>query len=272
MNYLNPDHEFFWLIGVLIVALIAESFVPWRRELRRDYARMLRNASMLFYAALMLSFLPMLASYGAAVAAETREFGLLNFVVAPFWIKVTITVLLIDLLFYAQHRVLHQWYFLWRTHRTHHSDIHVDATTALRFHPLEVLFRAITQAGVITLLGLPPEGVLVSYIVHAFTNTLTHTNVDAPKKLEHLVSTVFVTPRVHRLHHSIAPEHLHKNFGTMLTIWDRLFGTYVSADALKIDAQFGLEGPENLARETFGALVMDPFRKPTGAAIPGEDK
>lgn len=271
MNYLNPDYEIFWLIGVLIVALIVERLAPWRRQSRADYARMLRNASMLFYAMIMLSFLPALASYGAAVAAEVSGFGLLNLVEAPLWVKVVIAILAIDFLFYVQHRILHQWYFLWRTHRTHHSDIHVDATTALRFHPLEVLFRAITEAGLVLLLGLPPVGVIASYGVHAFSNMLTHTNVFVPERIERFVSILFVTPRVHRLHHSTAPQHLHKNFGTMLSLWDRMFGTFVPSDALRVDTRFGLDGPESIGEETFGSLVLDPLRKPVGASIPGEE-
>lgn len=272
MDDLNADYEIFWLIGVLVAALIVESFAPWRREARRDYARMLRNASMLVYAMIMLSLLPALASFGAAVAAEAQGVGLMNVVSAPLWVKIAVTILMIDFLFYIQHRMLHQWYFLWRTHRTHHADIHVDATTALRFHPLEVLFRAVTEAGVVILLGLPPEGVLASYAVHAFANTLTHANINAPQRLERIVSVIFVTPRVHRLHHSTAPEHLHKNFGTMLTVWDRLLGTYTPLSALKNDARFGLEGPENIGDETFGALVLDPFRTPEDAAIPSESR
>ena len=267
---LNADYEIFWLFGVLVSALIVEGFAPWRREVRRDYARMLRNASMLFYATIMLSLLPALASFGAAVAAEAQGVGLMNLFSAPLWVKIIVAILMIDFLFYVQHRMLHQWYFLWRTHRTHHSDIHIDATTALRFHPLEVLFRAVTEAGFVMLMGLPPEGVLASYAVHAFANTLTHANIHAPQRVERIASLVFVTPRVHRLHHSTAPEHLHKNFGTTLTAWDRLFGTYISLSALKHDAKFGLDGPENIGDETFGALVLDPFRTPDGAAIPSE--
>lgn len=269
---MNEDYEIFWLLGVIIAALIVESLAPWRRLARRDYARMLRNASMLFYATIMLSLLPLLASYGAAVAAEQNGLGVLNLFAAPLWMNIIIAVLIIDLMFYVQHRMLHQWYFLWRTHRTHHSDIHVDATTALRFHPLEVLFRAVMEAGVVVFFGLPPVGVLISYAIHAFANTLTHANIHLPAKLEHIVSFIFVTPRVHRLHHSTAPGHLHKNFGTTLTVWDRVFGTYVPASALKNDARFGLDGPENIGEETFGALALDPFRKPDGAAIPSEGR
>ena len=150
----------------------------------------------------------------------------------------------------------------------HHTDQHIDASTSLRFHPFETIFRAAFETGVVYLLGLPPEGLLISFAVHAAANTITHTNIALSPQIDRLVSTVFITPHVHRLHHSTAPEHLHRNFGTVFSVWDRLFGTFCPPGELTKSATFGVNGPENIEHETFGALALDPFRKPPGGGIP----
>ncbi|MHA7873017.1 MAG: sterol desaturase family protein, partial [Hyphococcus sp.] len=161
---------------------------------------------------------------------------------------------------------------LWRLHRTHHSDMHIDATTSLRFHPLESLFRAAIETVVVFALALPAEGLLLSFGVSALMNTFTHTNMKLPARLERAMGAVFITPYLHRLHHSARIEHQYSNFGTIFTFWDRLAGSLTPSYNLQADEQFGLDANEQGETETFASLALDPFRTPRAARLPRPDR
>jgi|GEM_PF-11739 len=268
MEFFKGITGLYFLLGVLGSALVLELIIPWRRDVKIDFARWARNASMTFYGIILLSLFPALATYGAAHAAEARGLGLFNLVEAPLWAQALATIVVFDLTAYCVHRALHKWYFLWRTHRTHHGDNHIDATTSLRFHPLEGLLRAIIDLPFVFVFGLPPEGILFYFAIHAVVNTMTHTNVALPPAIDRIVSRIFVTPHIHRLHHSAAPEYLDTNFGTTFSLWDQMFGTFSPADNLREDETFGIEGPEAITPDSFANLALDPLRKPADAAIP----
>jgi len=262
----------YYLIAVLGAAIALELIVPWRRVARIDFVRWIRNAAMLFYSIIILSLLPAISGYGVAFAAEAQSFGLFNQFAVAFWAQLVLAFIALDLFVYVEHRLLHALYVLWRTHRVHHSDRHIDASTSVRFHPFENIFRAAFEAPLIFVLGLPAEGVLLTFALHTLANSFTHCNVRAPLAMEQVVSAIFITPRMHRVHHSTAPSNLNANFGTMLSIWDRLFGTLTGPSALREDEAFGIEGPEQIAEDTFGNLALDPFRRPEGGAIPKPQK
>lgn len=268
MEFFKGAGGLFYMTAAIAAALVVEAAVPWRRGVRIDVPRWLRNASMTFYGAIILGLIPALAAYGGAVAAQERGFGLLNAGEIALWAQLFLSLLAIDFLAYAEHRVLHKWYVFWRAHRVHHADRHIDATTSLRFHPVETVFRAAFELPFVYLLGLPPEGVLFAFAVHVAFNTATHANIAMPTRFERAASIIFITPRMHRLHHSTAPAHQYANFATTFSLWDRLFGSYLSPDALRADEAFGIEGPEAIAEDTFANLALDPFRRPQQAGVP----
>lgn len=260
MELLKGVNGLIALATLLAAALVVERLAPWRRVARIDLARWARNLSMYFYSVVILGLMPFLASYGGAVAAEKSGFGLFNFVAIPHWAELAAAIVVLDAVAFAQHRALHRWYVAWRMHRVHHSDKLIDATTSLRFHPAETVFRAATELPVVYAFGLSPESMLLGFVVLALVNTATHMNVALPAAVERRLSTVFVTPGVHRIHHAADTLQQNQNFGTLLTLWDRLSGTFAPPGALGRDAALGLQGPEDLARETFANLALDPLR------------
>jgi sterol desaturase/sphingolipid hydroxylase (fatty acid hydroxylase superfamily) len=268
MDFFRGVTGLYFALGVLASALALEVIMPWRRGVKISPARWLRNASMSFYSYILLGLLPFLSTYSAALVAQAYGFGLFNQITTPLWVTVLAAVVVFDLLSYGVHRSLHKWYFLWRAHRTHHGDAHVDATTSLRFHPFEALVRALIELPVVFLLGLPVEAIVVNFVVLALVNTFTHTNIALAPSVERLVSRLFVTPHIHRLHHSAAPQHLDTNFATIFTLWDRLFASFTPSNRLQADEVFGIEGPEAITPDSFANLALDPFRKPDHAAIP----
>jgi sterol desaturase/sphingolipid hydroxylase (fatty acid hydroxylase superfamily) len=135
-------------------------------------------------------------------------------------------VLVRSLAQYAFHVLSHKVPLLWRLHRVHHSDVYLDVSSALRNHPLEMIANIIFTAAVIALFGLSPLVLAAFEVVDLFANVLTHANLRIPDTVERLLRLLFVTPVLHRLHHSPLRIETDSNYGNMFSFWDRAFGTY----------------------------------------------
>jgi sterol desaturase/sphingolipid hydroxylase (fatty acid hydroxylase superfamily) len=142
-------------------------------------------------------------------------------------------VLALDAVSYAWHRANHRVRLLWRFHQVHHGDASFHVTTALRFHPGELLLALPVRLAAVVVLGIPPTGVLAFELVFGVANLLEHGNFDLPRRLEPRVQRFLVTPALHRRHHASDWRSLDTNFGTVLSIWDRLAGTFRPAEAAR---------------------------------------
>ena len=214
----------FWLLGMLAM-LGAWEFAASRRA--PTEGRALRWPTNLTLGSLnaLLVTVP-IAPVALAVVCADRGWGLLSQVPVPFPLAVAIAVVALDGLGYLQHRVLHGSPILWRVHRVHHADVDLDATTGLRFHPIEALVSHATLVAGIMVLGLPPLGVAVYLGLAAGITILTHANVRFPSAIESRAGWLVVTPALHALHHSALPAESERNFGTIFSVWDRLGSTY----------------------------------------------
>ena len=266
-------------LGVMLASVaVLEHFFAWRKSQTAYTARWLRAAALTLYTYLFLSIIPFLSVAGVSLIAQNLGVGLFNLIETPLWAQIIIALVVFDFLEFIEHRMLHRWPLLWRLHRVHHSDNHVDVSTSLRFHPFEGIFRAIIKSSVYFALGLPPEGVVAFFAMIVFVNTISHANLNLPVGLQRKLGLLIITPNVHRLHHTTASEYQNVNFGTVLSLWDKLGRTYVGPDALTKDLAFGLSGDEEQPeRETFASLALDPFRsaqnnadKPSAKIAPGE--
>lgn len=163
---------------------------------------------------------------GFAVLAQSRNWGLLNAINYPAWLEFLLSLLLLDLAIYFQHRIFHHVPSLWRLHRMHHADLDIDVTTGARFHPLEILLSLAIKFIVIVPLGAPPVAVLIFEIALNATSMFNHSNARMPEWLDHVLRWIVVTPDMHRVHHSILRRETDSNFGFNFPWWDRLFHTY----------------------------------------------
>jgi sterol desaturase/sphingolipid hydroxylase (fatty acid hydroxylase superfamily) len=166
-----------------------------------------------------------------AAWAASKGLGLLAWIGAGKWLAVAIGVLALDLLSYAWHRANHRLPLLWRFHQVHHGDTSFHVTTALRFHPGELLLALPVRLAAVVLLGIPPQGVLVFEMLFGAANLLEHGNFDLPRSLEPRVRRLLVTPALHRAHHASNWRDLDTNFGTVFSVWDRLAGTLRAGEA-----------------------------------------
>lgn len=214
-----------------------------------------------------------MGSVGLSVAVASSPYGLLNRAAVSFSLRFVIAFLLIDLVAYAQHYSLHRIPLLWRLHRLHHADTEYDLTTGVRFHPLESIYSRCFNLAVIALAAPPVSAVICYELVNMMENFYGHANVRLPARLDRLMRLVQVTPELHRVHHSVEVSDQNKNFGAVLTIWDRLFGTLrdhpVFGDAR---LRFGLGEVNARQSVQIWDMLALPFRSetklPDDAAVP----
>ncbi len=191
--------------------------------------------------------------------------GLLAWLGAGRWASVGAGILGLDAISYVWHRATHQVPLLWRFHQVHHADASFHVTTALRFHPGELLLALPVRLAAILLLGVPPEGVLFFELVFGVANLLEHGNFDLPRRLEPFVHRLFITPALHRAHHASEWRELNTNFGTVFSAWDRLAGTFRASDA-KRRVTTGLPDAAGSPAPSLAESLLLPFRR---RAAPG---
>src|SRR5206468_13006037 len=145
-----------------------------------------------------------------------------------FAAQLLLTFLLLDLWRYWEHRLFHRVSLLWHIHLVHHSDTQIDVTTSERHHPFEVLISAATLLALIGALGLPAPALGLYLVIATVVALYSHANVRIPLFIDRWLNRLIITAPVHAVHHSDLQHETNSNYGSVLTIWDRLFGTYVN--------------------------------------------
>ncbi len=188
--------------------------------------------------------------------------GLFPLLGLPGLVAGVLGFVLLDLMVYAQHVLFHRHPLLWRVHRMHHADTELDATSGLRFHPIEILISLAAKAAAIVLLGVPPEAVLAFEVVLNGMAMYNHSNVRLPDGVERVLRLFVVTPEMHVIHHSTVRRETDSNFGFNLAIWDRLFGTYSHRPQAGYEGMvIGLEEFRDPKEQRLDRLITQPFRK-----------
>jgi len=223
----EPLTRFMVFISILLVMMLLQAFFP-RRKLDLSYRRWSANFALLAVDALLLRLLLPAGAVGVAFWAVQADFGVLNFFAIEGVAAIIVAVLLLDLLIYAQHVLFHAVPVLWRLHKVHHADQEIDVSTGLRFHPIEILLSMLIKMAAVALIGAPVAAVLLFEILLNGMAMFNHSNVRLPLLLDVWLRRLLVTPDMHRVHHSVHQRETNSNYGFNLSIWDRLFGTYVA--------------------------------------------
>ena len=213
--------------AVLAAMMAWERFRPRRLRSACDRPQRWRaNFGLVAIDAIAVRLIFPAAAVGAAALAEARGWGLLNALEVPAWLAFAIALVILDLAIYAQHVAFHKVPLLWRLHRVHHSDVDLDVTTGLRFHPVEIVLSMAFKMALVLALGAPVAAVIVFEVVLNATAMFNHANVHLPRRLDRAARRLIVTPDMHRVHHSIHRDETDSNYGFNLSVWDRLFETY----------------------------------------------
>lgn len=217
-------------LGLFAVFATVEALVPRRQRTQPRSTRWVTNWGIVILDTLTLRLLavalPLLA-VGAALDAGANGWGVLNKAGLPGWLTVPATILFFDFAIWLQHLITHKIPFLWRFHRVHHADRDIDVTTAIRFHPVEIAFSMVLKIGLVYVLGPPALGIVLFEIILNGTAMFNHANIRIPLKLDDFLRKFLVTPDMHRVHHSIHRHEHDSNYGFALSIWDRIFRTYI---------------------------------------------
>lgn len=214
--------------GLLALFVVLERVCPRRRRTQPLVGRWTTNLGLATIGTVLLALLPALSAVAAAQWAGAAGWGLFNLIAAPLWLEVLLTLVLLDLAIYGQHVATHKVPALWRLHRVHHADPDLDTTSGIRFHPIEILLSVAYKMAVVVLLG-PAVAAVILY--EAMLNAMAlfnHACVRLPRRVDAVLRWAVVTPDVHRVHHSVHPDETDSNYGNTLTLWDRLFGTFVA--------------------------------------------
>lgn len=252
--------------AVLALMAAAEHVWPRRQRTLPRGPRWRTNVGMAVLGALAVRVMAAaaipIAALAAAMWAEKNDFGLLTWLHMPAWLHVLVAMIILDLAIWFQHLVSHALPGLWRLHRVHHADRDFDVTTAVRFHPAEIALSMVWKALVVLAIGAPPGAVVAFEIILNACAMFNHANCRLPIALDRWLRVAIVTPDMHRVHHSTDPSEHNANFGFNLSVWDRLFGTYVPAPREgHINMVIGLAPYQSEAPSKLGWSLALPFVK-----------
>lgn len=212
--------------ATLALLLLAERLLPRRVATVPRLPRWRANLLMVVVSSLLVRIALPVAAVGWATAVAARDWGLFQQFAAPAWLEGIAAFVLLDLAVFLQHWATHYVPWLWRLHRVHHSDLDFDASTGVRFHPVEILLSMLWKMAVITVIGPAAIAVLVFEIALSSSSLWEHANLRLPTRLDRLLRWLIVTPDMHRVHHSWYGEETNSNYGFNLSWWDYLFRTY----------------------------------------------
>jgi len=247
-------------VGIFAVMAVWEVLSPRRQWTTAKAKRWMVNLAMVGFNTLFTRAISASGALGAAVLAGQGEVGLFHQVDWPWWVEIIIAVVLLDLVVYVQHVLMHAIPILWRLHMVHHSDVDIDVTTGVRFHPLEIVLSMFIKMGAVILIGAVPTAVLIFEVLLNATSMFNHSNVYIPTHVDRILRWIVVTPDMHRIHHSVIPRETNRNFGFNLPWWDRVLGTYVSdPDKGHERMTIGLEHYRDSTRLTWLKLMALPF-------------
>lgn len=233
-----------FFLGMLILMASLEGLLPRRRIHNNDFGKLplrrwLNNLSLITLSSLVVKILLPLSLVNFAILCQKSGWGLLNqgelSELLPVVPSIILSLFLFDLIIYWQHRVFHQVPWLWKLHQVHHSDVAIDVTTGIRFHPIEILLSVGVKFAAIFLFGFSVVSVILFEILLNALALFNHSNVRIPLALDKVIRLFIVTPDMHRVHHSCRPDEHNRNFGFNISLWDRIFGSYQNQPSLGHD-------------------------------------
>lgn len=251
--------RFFMFAALFVLLLVWEHYRPARDLKQPRLKRNLLNLGLGGGNQLLLRLLFPVLAVEAALLAQSQQVGLFHLFAVPYWLAFILTLILFDLLLYWQHRLLHVVPLLWRIHAPHHADPELDVSTGLRFHPLEIIFSMGIKLAAVFCLGPPAYALLWFEILLNGASLFSHTNGALPPKWDARLRWLIITPAMHRIHHSQEQEEMNRNFGFLLSCWDRLFASYLGKAAKK-GFPLGLASYHPQIGWQWHRLLLMPFR------------
>jgi len=241
-------------LGLLVLFSILEYLIPRRVMPGSKPKRAAANLSLVVIDSIAVKILlPMTAGLFAVWVAE-KDMALLG-----FQTPVLLAIIILDLIIYWQHRIFHVVPLFWRLHKVHHSDNAIDTSTALRFHPVEIVLSMLVKFAAIILFGIPVLAIVIFEILLNAMALFNHSNIKIP--FDNILRLFIVTPDMHRVHHSVIVGETNSNYGFNVPWWDRIFGSYVAQPKHgHQDMKIGLSQYEG-GETSLVKLLLMPFKR-----------
>ena len=261
---LNLDTgKLYVFIGGFLLFFLIETFIPRRQWRDSRLKRIGFHAGIAILNTVTIRVLIYVTSLLWLVYVEEEGWGISRWLGLVGWTEIIVSIIVLDLFDYFWHRANHRVRFLWRFHKAHHSDNEMDVTTALRFHPTELIVSGLVKALWIVIWGPLVVAWFLFEALISLCAQFHHSNIDFPDGVERWLSWIIVTPRYHAAHHAVDRHYGDANFSTIFSIWDRIFGTYSQPEAggattLGEDA-LGLPDGRNKTL-SIKAWLLDPFK------------
>ena len=235
-NWGEPQIRLAVFVGLFVILALLEFFAPRRIPKKVKARRWFTNFAIVAIDSAIVRLLFASAAVGGALWAQSKGIGLFNLLDISPLLAGLVSFVVLDFAVWLSHLASHKVPIFWRIHRMHHSDVDFDVTTAIRFHPIEIILSMVWKYAVVVALGAPAISVLIFEIVLNGSAIFNHSNWKLPIALDRYLRLIVVTPDMHRVHHSIVHRETDSNYGFNLSIWDRMFSTYTDQPEAGHDA------------------------------------
>lgn len=240
------------------ILLVAEVFFPYRARVLQRMQRWPGNLLLILIDSFLLRLLLPAGLFIVSAWASDQRIGFLNYFELQGVVAYILSFIFLDMMIYFQHVFSHKWNFLWRFHGVHHSDLDLDVTSGLRFHPIEIFFSLLYKISLILFLGIDKNVILIFEIVLNSMSMFSHSNIKLPLSFEKYLRYIFVTPQMHIIHHSVQEDESNTNFSFNFSLWDILFNTY--SEKFKSIGVIGYSQFNKSEDQTISQLLSQPFR------------
>ena len=245
-----------FFIGTYFIFLILEQIFCDRRFPLSNWKRVFSNLSLVGIYNIFLMLLYPVGLIGIVKTAGSLQLGFFNTLELPNWVEMILILLLFDFLLFFQHVLFHRVHVFWQFHKVHHSDHFLDTSSAMRFHPIEMFISFLFKSFFVFIIGPSVEQFIVFEIILSSMAIFNHSNLKIPAGIDRILSLFFVTPSLHKVHHSVKSDMMNSNFGFNLIVWDRVFCTFTHSIFIK---ELGVEGLDS-RKHGIRDLMKMPFR------------
>ena len=226
-GYINEENIKLLIIAALYLILFTiEHYTPYFKNRQQHLPHSLRNLALAGINVLISTLCFIVIIKHVCDWTLDNQLGVLNQIHLPPAYLLLLAIVLIDLWQYIWHRLNHQVTFLWKFHQVHHADKDMDASTGLRFHPIEIIYSNIIRISIIPLIGIQLDHLLIYEVLLLPIILFHHSNIKLNERMDKILRIITVTPHMHRLHHSDIQSETDSNYSSVFSIWDRLFKSY----------------------------------------------
>lgn len=257
--------------GVLVLMCLLEATWPRRVRTRPRTGRWIANLGVVVIASALARVTVPMVPVAAALWAAEAGWGVFNATGLPGVVAGLACIVVLDLAIWGQHVIFHKVPVLWRLHRMHHTDVDLDATSGVRFHPVEIVLSLFIKTGLVIALGAPAWSVVAFEVLLNASSMFNHANLRLPAAVDRALRTVIVTPDFHRVHHSVIRTETDSNYGFNLSVWDRTFGTYRAQPEAGHDGMtVGLADFRSPREQRLDRLILQPVLATSDPSRPSQ--